>query len=394
MTRSTRRILSRSFALARPLTGTALCAAFALACATPVTPAQPIAAPVLEPATGEAVVVDHLVVLVDASASVPGSTLFHNEKVLVTSFAKSMPEGSYDAGAIAFGGFKRETDALARFDRNRVVTHAESLTHLSEGTPLHKAVSEAGAALTEKSGTAAVVVYSDGVVTDEVGREVDPSEVLAAADALREAYDGPVCFHTVQTGAGQTGAALLRDLAASSGCGSFRQADRVNTVAALHQFQREVFLGAAPSLPDVAAAPRDQDGDGVLDGNDLCPGTPRAAAVDARGCWVVKGLLFPTNGAAIDAKGQRALDEVAAVLEANPRLRVRIDGHTDAQGSDAYNTALSRRRATAARDYLVSAGIASDRLDAKGWGEGSPAESNKTAAGRQANRRTEITVVR
>lgn len=365
-----------------------------LACATPAPPTQPIAAPVLEPGDGEAVVIDHLVTLIDSSASVPGSTLFRNEKTLVTSFARSMPEGGYDAGAIAFGGFRREADALAPFQRARVVAHAESLTHLSEGTPLDKAIAEAGQSLEGQAGTAAVVIYSDGQVTDEVGREIDEARVFDAVSSVREGYDGTVCFHTVQTGASQAGAALLRRIAGSSDCGSFRQADRVTNVATLHQFQREVFLGAAPTLPPVAAAPRDQDGDGVLDGNDLCPGTPRAASVDTRGCWVVKGLLFATDSDGIDERGRKALDEVAAVLKANPGLRVRIDGHTDSQGSDAYNSTLSRRRADAARDYLVSAGIGSARLEAKGWGEGSPAATNKTRAGRQANRRTEITVVR
>ena len=55
----------------------------------------------------------------------------------------------------------------------------------------------------------------------------------------------------------------------------------------------------------MAAAPSDLDGDGVIDARDQCPGTPRGAAVDARGCWVVKGLRFATDSSTIDAKGKR-----------------------------------------------------------------------------------------
>ncbi|MGH2668778.1 MAG: OmpA family protein, partial [bacterium] len=152
-----------------------------------------------------------------------------------------------------------------------------------------------------------------------------------------------------------------------------------------------VFLGGA--LPAVAAAPGDLDSDGVIDSRDVCPGTPRGAAVDNRGCWVVKGLLFATDSSAIDAKGKRSLDEVATVLRQNPNLRVQIDGHTDSTASDGYNRTLSARRAQAARSYLIAKGIDEDRLEAKGFGESKPAADNATAEGRSQNRRTEIEVL-
>src|SRR6185503_8470775 len=131
------------------------------------------------------------------------------------------------------------------------------------------------------------------------------------------------------------GAAFLRKLSSNgSDCGSFRQIDQVTTVASLHQLERDVFLG--PATPDVAAAPPDSDGDGVIDPRDACPGTPRGAVVDARGCWNVKGLRFAHDSASIDPAGEKALDEVATVLRQNPDLHVQIDGHTDATGTDEY----------------------------------------------------------
>jgi outer membrane protein OmpA-like peptidoglycan-associated protein len=69
-----------------------------------------------------------------------------------------------------------------------------------------------------------------------------------------------------------------------------------------------------------------------------------------------------------------------------------VEGHTDSVGSDAYNQRLSEQRAESVRDYLLSQGLKSDILTAKGFGETTPVASNDTAAGRQQNRRVELVV--
>ncbi|MGH7336355.1 MAG: OmpA family protein, partial [Myxococcota bacterium] len=326
---------------------------FAIACASsPDRP--PINAPVLVPAENESVTIEHVLVLVDASHSVKSE--FRAEKALVESFARSQPSGDYETGSIAFGGFDRTTAPLADFERARVVEEAAEIRHLDEGTPIHKAIAEAGDALEGHRGRAAIVLYSDGEITSEAGREIDPQLALDAVKTLRKNYAGTVCLHTVHVGDDPEGAAFLRQLAGATECGSARSADDVTTVAALHQFERQVFFGAE-ATPDVAAAPGDLDGDGVVDARDDCPGTPRGARVDKRGCWQVKGLHFATDSARIDARGKKALDEVAAVLQKNPKLRVQLAGHTDSTASESHNESLSDRRADAARQYLVAKGI-------------------------------------
>ncbi len=72
---------------------------------------------------------------------------------------------------------------------------------------------------------------------------------------------------------------------------------------------------------------------------------------------------------------------------------MRIEGHTDSQGDDAFNLDLSQRRANSVRRYLVEQGITAERLEAVGYGETKPVDTNKTAAGRENNRRVEFTIL-
>lgn len=86
------------------------------------------------------------------------------------------------------------------------------------------------------------------------------------------------------------------------------------------------------------------------------------------------------------------LDRFATTLGQNPVTTVHIVGHTDNVGSDAINNPLSVNRAAATRDYLVSRGVASNRISIDGRGEHEPVADNATAAGRAKNRRVEIFV--
>ena len=84
------------------------------------------------------------------------------------------------------------------------------------------------------------------------------------------------------------------------------------------------------------------------------------------------------------------IDRDAASLDKWGDVNIEVAGHTDSRGSDEYNMKLSQRRAEAVRSYLVSKGIASDRLSAKGYGESQPVADNATDEGRFQNRRVEL----
>lgn len=152
-----------------------------------------------------------------------------------------------------------------------------------------------------------------------------------------------------------------------------------------------------------AAAYADRDHDGIADTIDRCPDA--AGPMENAGCpgyqkIVVKPdklelkekLYFAWDQAKLEDASLPVLDEVVLALKDNPGFRVQVEGHTDSSGADDHNQALSERRAAAVLDYLVSHGIATDRLVSKGFSSSMPIDTNLTVAGRENNRRVEFVV--
>ena len=108
---------------------------------------------------------------------------------------------------------------------------------------------------------------------------------------------------------------------------------------------------------------------------------------------VLKNVFFATNSAELRPESKNELNKLKELLDDNPNMRIRLNGHTDNEGDDADNLSLSDRRAHAVRTYLINKGILADRLEAKGYGETKPVASNDTPEGRQKNRRTEFVVL-
>lgn len=369
-------------------------------CASTPAP-QPVAVSKIAPGANQRVI-DQLVILFDTSGSVDEATQFPSQRALLQSFVGGMPDGSYEVSVITFGGVDRDIIEQASFNRGALGDYAANVEYLDDGTPLHTVLREASTGLQGKGSKASVVVVTDGLPSDAIGRAVSSELALSAARDLAGSYAGDLCIHTVQLGNDPAGAAFLSNLAGTTPCGSTRAASSLNTEMAFQSLERDALLAPLPQVaappPAVVAAPiRDLDGDrdGVLDSRDQCPRTPTGARVDSRGCWVIPELYFKTDTSEFSEGSQRILDEeVLPVLRKTPGLRVRIDGHTDATGGAAYNQQLSERRAAAVRDMLVSDGIAGDRIQTQGFGEANPIAPNNTAAGRKVNRRTEITVLR
>jgi OOP family OmpA-OmpF porin len=340
-------------------------------------------ADVLVPGPGEGVVVNQAYILSDSSSTVDSAGLFMPEQELVQAFTAGMPNGSYESGAAAFGGGTRLEQPISAFHRGNMTGWSAAIPNFRGDTPLSAQFDRVGRKLAGKGGHAAVVVFSDGL--PNLYGQPDAEGALESARRMAAAHGGKVCIYPVQVGGDTAGAGFMDSLSKVSGCGSMRTADAISNAGALNAYQREIFLGRQ--------GPIDTDSDGVYDSSDRCPGTPRGAVVDSRGCWVIRGLNFDTNKSDIKPQYQGRLDNVVRVLKNAAGVRISVDGHTDARGSEAYNQALSQRRAQAVADYLVKGGIARDRLVVNGRGESSPMAPNDTAENMYLNRRTELNVI-
>jgi len=104
-------------------------------------------------------------------------------------------------------------------------------------------------------------------------------------------------------------------------------------------------------------------------------------------------IRFESGSTTIVDESLATLDQLAGLLSATPSVAIEIAGHTDADGDEAANQALSTQRAQAVLDALVQRGVAPERLSAAGYGETTPIASNETQEGKDRNRRIELNVL-
>jgi outer membrane protein OmpA-like peptidoglycan-associated protein len=144
----------------------------------------------------------------------------------------------------------------------------------------------------------------------------------------------------------------------------------------------------------------DTDGDGVADMDDRCPnikgtiankGCPEITKEDEKKITeIASKIFFETASDKLKVASLVQLDELATILKRYETANLLIGGHTDSQGTDAYNITLSQKRTESVRTYLMGKGIMESRLTATGYGEAQPIADNKTALGRAKNRRVEL----
>jgi OOP family OmpA-OmpF porin len=151
---------------------------------------------------------------------------------------------------------------------------------------------------------------------------------------------------------------------------------------------------------------KDRDGDTVVDRLDKCPDEP--GPPENQGCpkkltlvevkedkiEIKEKIFFATAKAKILPRSFPLLNQVVEALRTHGKIRVRIEGHTDVRGGHEYNMRLSDARAASVRQYLLEHGIDASRLESKGYGPDQPIANNRTAAGREQNRRVEFMIIK
>lgn len=117
---------------------------------------------------------------------------------------------------------------------------------------------------------------------------------------------------------------------------------------------------------------------------------PAPAPAARRELMTMRGAHFAFDKSNLTKAAKDTLQQAVAILKEQPDIRIEIQGHTDNVGSDAYNQALSERRAASVKAFLIEQGIAASRITTVGFGESRPVAENDTAAGRALNRRVAI----
>ncbi|MBV4554176.1 OmpA family protein [Pseudomonas sp. SWRI102] len=162
----------------------------------------------------------------------------------------------------------------------------------------------------------------------------------------------------------------------------------------------------------------DEDDDGVFDRRDRCPDTPADTPVEHHGCPLPQypasvpqdepetptsevitlndagKVLFDFDQSDLTAAARGQLDGLVAKLSHANVASIRVVGHTDSVGTDTYNEGLSERRAGSVVEYLLTQGLAPDKLTSEGKGESEPVADNETDEGRAQNRRVELHIQR
>ncbi len=394
--------------------------------------------------------VERLEFILDASSSMADGYQGHEKldiaRAVIENFNQTMPPLDITVGLNSFGHHETVSRSATAtlvdpgpYARAALSEGVAKATKAGGYSPLARSLKNAAKALQEVKEPIAMVIISDG-------REM-ASETLAAARALKSDHGDRLCIYTVQVGDAVDGAALLGNIAKTTGCGAAESATDLSSGKAMAAFVEEVLLtrkndrdgdgvtddkdrcpdtprgvkvgmngcpadsdgdgvydyqDQCPNTPrnvrvDAVGCPSDSDRDGVPDDRDQCPNTPAGAKVDGRGCpltssgtWRYRDIQFENNSAQLKSSSFSILDEIADFLQSKPELNIEIQGHTDGSGAHDYNVNLSQRRAKSVKAYLEGKGIAANRMGTKGFGPDQPIDTNNTKEGRARNRRVEI----
>ena len=310
--------------------------------------------------------VDAFVVVMDASSSMKfdydDRSNFYNAKDVVTHLNQTIPELGYQSALVGFGSgscVNREDARVvygpATYSRADFSTGLTMLECAGGITPMADGVNVGGDTV-KGSGQVALIIVSDFW-------QINSGAVIAAIDTLKADYGDRLCIHTIKVGDADEGGDLAAALAGVNSCGSSVDAGSLASSAAM-----------AGYVTDVLLAP--------------------ATVVKYEKNTMSASALFDHDKSNLKDEGKTALHALDESIKAKGASVVDIDviGHTDSDGTEEYNMALSIRRAEAVRDYMVSEGVDAAIIDVSGEGELNPIASNATKEGRAENRRVDIHV--
>ena len=305
--------------------------------------------------------VDNFIVLYDSSSSMAqkyaetNMTEIEAEREVLKEANNTLPNLDWNAGLFLFtpgsapaeGSFKAVLP-MGPYNKAAFGKAVESLPVKAEGpTLLQSGLAEVDNIIAKLKGKTAVFIFTDGTYTEDKRYELKP---LALAKTLVRKYD--TCIYAVSGATGQTERELVKAMSSLNECSMVIPFDKLlghpgYTTGALYK--------VIDTVVEIAAA---------------------------------DGVFFDFNKADIKPEYNEKMNNLGKVMVENPKARLVLAGYTDGVGSEGYNMELSKRRAEAVRDYLLTNfKIDKDRITLHWYGKADPIASNQTPEGRAKNRR-------
>ncbi len=340
--------------------------------------------------------VENFYVILDSSGSKDETYRGDSKFAIASGFLHrlnmTIPDMDLTAGMRNFGAtrnpFAKKTQLIygtTKFTKDGFETALDFVPWGGGASPAEMSIDASSPDMSIFEGNTAFIFVGDG---EYIGN--DPA---AAAGRLKDRYGADLCVYTVLVGSEDPGSIkTMKAISEAGECGFYQSAKYLESPQALADWVAEVFL--AKVAKKVVKMTGDSDRDGVTNEVDQCPGTPAGAHVNDKGCWIIDNLEFDFNQFKIKSEFVPDLVEIADVMKDNPRLMIRIGGHTDNIGTEKYNMQLGNKRAMAARQYLIDQGVAADRISTESFGYSRPTATNGTEWGRARNRRNEFKLAR
>ncbi|MCX7634717.1 MAG: OmpA family protein [Syntrophales bacterium] len=340
-------------------------------------------------------------VILDATMSMEdpyrGGTKMQAEKELVALFDHTIPNLKLTEVARSFGRFEFMGEDTTRllygpvpYEKHRLTTVASTL--IPRGfSPLNSAIDGVTQDLRDQTGDMALIIFSDG-------EDMEKFRPEDAAARLKSTYGERICIYAVHIGESAAGRKQLQRIVDAGGCGFVVKGSEVATPAGMADFVAKVFLKeyVAPPAPkkvepvvQPAPAPAPPPPPPKEEIVEVKPQAQAAPIVTPKEPVTIRlNIEFDTAKSVIKPKYHDEIKRVADFMKEYPATKAVIEGHTDNVGKRDANMKLSRQRAEAVVQYLVTKfGIPASRLEAVGYGPDRPIGDNKTKEGRQQNRR-------
>jgi OOP family OmpA-OmpF porin len=330
---------------------------------------------------------DHVMFILDASQSMAtdmhGKNKLAYARSLIRRINLTMPDMHINAALRTFGHTRRPGEQRSELiygpsphNKQELKEAIDSVEFVGGMSALDLALNGVMKDYRNASGHISIIVVTDG--------DVNHMKSIEVISKLKKHYGQRFSLYPIVLESKHEN--FMNKLVEKAGQGFVKHVDHIYSADNMASYVNQVFLSRIRH--------QDKDGDGITDDKDICPNTPAGARVTINGCWILGNINFPSDSWELKEKMKPYLNEVVAILKNNPKLWMEIQGHTDSTGSAEHNYTLSRNRAMAVMNYIITKGVSPDRLTATGYGETKPISKNDSEEGKSLNRRVELTPIK